>query len=84
MQVKLRGNPAKWCRCASALVALCITAAAQVATPKLAAVLGGSGQDYAASVTTDSAGKTYIAGLTYSPDFPATAGSFQPRLAGNG
>jgi len=35
-------------------------------------------------VASDSAGNTYVAGLTYSPDFPVTAGSFQPKLGGNG
>jgi len=48
-----------------------------------AAVFGGSGQDYAASVASDSAGNTYIAGLTYSPDLPVTSGAFQPTIGGN-
>jgi len=38
------------------------------------AVFGGSGQDYASAVASDSSGNTYIAGLTYSPDFPVTPG----------
>ena len=48
-----------------------------------AAVFGGSGQDYAASVASDSAGNTYIAGLTYSPDLPVTPGAFQSTMGGN-
>jgi uncharacterized protein (TIGR03437 family) len=65
-------------------VAICATAAAQAAGPGFSAVLGGSGQDYAAAVASDAAGNTYVAGLTYSPDFPVTAGAFQTKLAGNG
>jgi hypothetical protein len=65
-------------------VALWATAAADAAGPGFSAVLGGSGQDYAAAVATDAQGNAYIAGLTYSPDFPVTAGAFQTKLAGNG
>lgn len=71
-----------WCRCAPLVVALCTTAHA--AGTNFAAVLGGSGQDYAASVASDASGNTYIAGLTYSPDFPVTAGAFQTTIGGNG
>jgi uncharacterized protein (TIGR03437 family) len=66
------------------VVALWATAAAHAAGPGFSAVLGGSGQDYAAAVASDAQGNTYIAGLTYSPDFPVTSGAFQTRLAGNG
>jgi uncharacterized protein (TIGR03437 family) len=65
-------------------VALWAISVGYAAGSGFSAVLGGSGQDYAASVATDAQGNTYIAGLTYSPDFPATAGAFQPKLAGNG
>jgi uncharacterized protein (TIGR03437 family) len=61
-------------------VALCTIAHAGT---DFAAVFGGSGQDYAASVASDSAGNTYIAGLTYSPDLPVTPGAFQPTMGGN-
>ena len=77
-----RRRARNWCRCASLVVALCTTLHA--AGAKFAAVLGGSGQDYAASVASDASGNTYIAGLTYSPDFPVTAGAFQTTIGGNG
>jgi uncharacterized protein (TIGR03437 family) len=63
-------------------VALCTIAHA--AGARFAVVLGGSGQDYAASVASDASGNTYIAGLTYSPDFPVTPGAFQTIIGGNG
>ena len=69
-----------WCRCASLVVALCTIAHAGT---NFAAVFGGSAQDYAASVASDSSGNTYIAGLTYSPDLPVTPGAFQPTMGGN-
>ena len=71
-----------WCRCASLVVALCTTSSA--AGTNFAVVFGGSGQDYAASVTTDAAGNTYIAGLTYSPDLHVTPGALQTTIGGNG
>jgi uncharacterized protein (TIGR03437 family) len=65
-------------------VALWATTVGYAAGPGFSAVLGGSGQDYAAAVASDAQGNTYVAGLTYSPDFPVTAGAFQSKLAGNG
>jgi len=46
--------------------------------------LGGSGVDYAnvGSATVDSAGSLYLAGVTYSSDFPATPGAFQTTGGG--
>src|SRR5438270_6674947 len=38
----------------------------------LTTYLGGSGNDQASSIAADSQGNTFIAGATYSPDFPAT------------
>jgi photosystem II stability/assembly factor-like uncharacterized protein len=45
-------------------------------------MLGGLGQDYASAVTADGAGNTYVAGLTYSKDFPVTAGAVQTTFGG--
>jgi uncharacterized protein (TIGR03437 family) len=40
--------------------------------------LGGSGTDTPSALQTDSAGDTYVAGVTSSLDFPTTPGTFQP------
>ncbi|HEY1339429.1 MAG TPA: SBBP repeat-containing protein [Bryobacteraceae bacterium] len=62
---------------------LCLLAwAAQAGAPLTSIILGGSGQDYATSVTSDARGNIYVAGLTYSPDFPVTAGAFQTKFGG--
>ena len=45
---------------------------------------GGSGDDCAQALATDSAGNIYIAGFTNSADFPATANALQKTLAGPG
>jgi hypothetical protein len=39
--------------------------------------LGGSGTDTASAITVDAAGDVYVAGQTYSTDFPVSAGAFQ-------
>jgi uncharacterized protein (TIGR03437 family) len=45
-------------------------------------LLGGSESDALSAIAIDSAGSTYLAGYAVSPDFPTTAGSYQPRHAG--
>src|ERR1039458_6637997 len=50
------------------------------AGPVFAAILGGSGQDFATSVASDAQGNVYVAGLTYSPDFRVTTGVVQAKL----
>jgi len=45
--------------------------------------LGGTGQDNDAVVAVDSAGSAYVAGGTFSIDFPITPGSFQQNHLGN-
>ena len=52
------------------------------AGPVFAALLGGSGQDFATSVASDAQGNVYVAGLTYSPDFPVTTQAVQTRFGG--
>jgi hypothetical protein len=64
-------------------VALLSTAGiSHAASPNFTAILGGGGQDFALAVTTDAAGATYVAGLTYSPDFHVTPGAFQTKMGG--
>ena len=47
-----------------------------------ATYLGGSSQDGATALTTDALGNVYIAGYTYSADFPVTPRVVQTRNAG--
>lgn len=46
--------------------------------------IGGSGQDVGRAITVDSAGNVYIAGLTYSYDFPMAGNPAQGGYAGDG
>jgi len=40
--------------------------------------LGGSDQDYATGIAADSAGNSYVTGLSVSTNFPVTTGAYQP------
>ena len=64
------------------LLVLLFSGAVHAAGPVFSALLGGSGQDFATSVTSDAQGNTYVAGLTYSPDFPVTPGAVQTKFGG--
>jgi hypothetical protein len=44
--------------------------------------LGGSSYDEGHGIAVDSSGDAYVAGLTYSKNFPTTAGTLQTTLAG--
>jgi hypothetical protein len=48
-----------------------------------ATFLGGTGSEGAAGVALDAAGNVYITGLTYSADFPTTAGAFDRLFGGD-
>jgi len=45
--------------------------------------LGGSGVDQASALAIDGAGSLYVAGATFSEDFPTTPGAFQTSPAGS-
>jgi hypothetical protein len=45
--------------------------------------LGGRGTDVAYAVAVDSAGDSYVTGMTSSKDFPVTGGVLQSRFSGN-
>ncbi len=47
-------------------------------------LVGGAGQDSGHAVAVDTAGHAYVAGFTTSPDFPATAGAFDPAFGADG
>ena len=46
------------------------------------AIIGGSSRDAARGVAVDSAGNAYVAGFTYSANFPTTSGALQRTPAG--
>jgi len=47
-----------------------------------ASYIGGQSDDGGTSIAVDPAGNVYIAGFTYSADFPTTEGAFQTKNAG--
>jgi hypothetical protein len=54
------------------------------ATLDFSTFLGGKGTDRAYAVAVDSAGDSYVTGMTSSKDFPVTAGAFQTHFTGSG
>src|SRR5215467_13612587 len=44
--------------------------------------LGGTGEEVASAIAVDSAGAAYVAGFTYSADFPTTPGAFDTSFNG--
>src|SRR2546422_827769 len=44
--------------------------------------LGGTGDEDGFGIAVDATGNAYVTGITFSPDFPATAGTFQPSSPG--
>ena len=83
MRLFAGGTAPGWCRLASWVVAVCATSLAPAFAQNFTALLGGSGQEYGSCVATDSQGNIFVAGQTYSADFPVTAGALQTKSAGN-
>src|SRR2546430_1144889 len=44
--------------------------------------LGGTGDENGFGIAVDATGNAYVTGITFSPDFPTTAGAFQPSSPG--
>ncbi|MBZ5728056.1 MAG: SBBP repeat-containing protein [Acidobacteriia bacterium] len=63
-------------------VAVSLAGTAFAAGPGFSTLFGGDVEDYAAAVATDRQGNIYVAGLTFSSDFPVTPGAVQTKLAG--
>lgn len=69
-------------KCGPIAVAICAGAAICNAATGFSAVLGGAGQEYVSAVAADRAGNSYVAGVTFSPDFPVTPGAVQTTFGG--
>ncbi len=48
-----------------------------------ATFLGGSNDDHGYAIAVDAEGRAYVAGITYSSDFPTTPGAFDPSYNGD-
>ena len=72
----------RWGCYASLLVAFVATTPLYAAELGFTTIFSADMQDYASCVTSDSAGNTYVAGLTYSPRFPVTPGVVQTTWGG--
>jgi hypothetical protein len=48
---------------------------------RFATYLGGTGTDVAGAIASDGVGNAYVAGTTWSEDFPTTLEAFQPDLS---
>jgi len=68
--------------CLAPILLCALSGAVHAAGTIFSTVLRGSGQDFALAATSDAQGNTYVAGLTYSADFPVTAGAFQTTFGG--
>jgi uncharacterized protein (TIGR03437 family) len=60
-----------------------LTSTIHAAGTVFSTLLNGNGQEYATAVTSDPQGNTYVVGLTYSTDFPVTAGAYQTKFGGS-
>jgi uncharacterized protein (TIGR03437 family) len=70
------------CAIAIPIILGLLAGALHAAGPIFSAILGGSGQEYATAVTSDTQGNVYVVGLTYSSDFPVTPGVVQTKFGG--
>ncbi len=59
-----------------------LTTANAAGSNAFSTIFGGLGQDYASSLATDAQGNVYVAGLTYSSDFPVTPLAAQTQFGG--
>jgi hypothetical protein len=69
-------------RCRDAFLAKVNPAGAGASDLSYLTYLGGNGRDEARAIDVDGAGNGHLTGITYSTDFPITAGAFQVSLAG--
>jgi len=61
---------------------LALTGTIHAAGTVFSTILSGNGQEYVNAVTSDAQGNTYVAGPTYSNNFPVTPGAYQTTFGG--